>query len=183
MLECLCMLLFGCDRIFGVRSVLLRVTRVCTSSARQVTLWSYPLLPSFYALVSTLKHCMSRIDNMWVWEVVDDGRTYCPFYSNPGSYFYVMLILLRYARRRGLVWVIHDRCERLLWTKGLFKVATLIHIWVECLWAPGGSSVVQGDPGESVWSSYGLPPRLKGVIKLFMLETSVCSHKPLWALA
>ena len=31
--------------------------------------------------------------------------------------------------------------------------------------------------------SYGLPPRLKGIIRLFMLETSVCSHKLLWALA
>ena len=28
------------------------------------------------------------------------------------------------------------------------KVATLIHIWVDCLWAPGESSVVQGDPGH-----------------------------------
>ena len=35
------------------------------------------LLPSFYALVPTLKHCMSRIDNMWVLEVVDEAGTYC----------------------------------------------------------------------------------------------------------
>ena len=27
------------------------------------------------------------------------------------------------------------------------KVATLIHIWVDCLWAPGESSVVLGYPG------------------------------------
>ena len=27
------------------------------------------------------------------------------------------------------------------------KVATLVHIWVDCLWAPGESSVVQGYPG------------------------------------
>ena len=30
---------------------------------------------------------------------------------------------------------------------------------------------------------YGPPPRLKGIMRLFILETSVCSHKPLWALA
>ena len=30
---------------------------------------------------------------------------------------------------------------------------------------------------------FGPPPRLKGIIRSFMLETSVCSHKPLWALA
>ena len=30
---------------------------------------------------------------------------------------------------------------------------------------------------------YGPPPRLKGIMRLFMLETSVCSHKLLWALA
>ena len=31
--------------------------------------------------------------------------------------------------------------------------------------------------------SFGPPPRLKGIMRLFMLETSVCSHKLLWALA
>ena len=31
--------------------------------------------------------------------------------------------------------------------------------------------------------SFGPPPRLKGIIRLFILETSVCSHKLLWALA
>ena len=54
---------------------------------------------------------------------------------------------------------------------------------VDCLWAPGESSVVLGYPGVPVWSSYGPPPRLKGIIRLFMLETSLCSHKLLRALA
>ena len=62
-----------------------------------------PFIPSFYALDSTLKHCMSRIDNMWVLGSSWWGRTYYLFYYQTlGSYFYVMLILLCYARRRGL---------------------------------------------------------------------------------
>ena len=31
--------------------------------------------------------------------------------------------------------------------------------------------------------SFGPPPRLKGIMRLFILETSVCIHKLLWALA
>ena len=31
--------------------------------------------------------------------------------------------------------------------------------------------------------SFGPPPRFKGIMRLFMLETSVCSRKLLWALA
>ena len=50
-----------------------------------------PLLPSFYALVSTLKHCMSRIGNMCIWELVVKVGTYCPL-STLG--IYVMLIFL-----------------------------------------------------------------------------------------
>ena len=44
--------------------------------------------------------------------------------------------------------------------------------WIE---APGYSS--------DCLFSFGPPPRLKGIMRLFMLETSVCSHKLLWALA
>ena len=36
------------------------------------------------------------------WEVVDEVEPIV-FITNPGIYFYVMLILLCYARRRGLV--------------------------------------------------------------------------------
>ena len=38
---------------------------------------------------------------MGIWEVDDEVEPII-LYSNPGSYFYVMLILLFYARRRGL---------------------------------------------------------------------------------
>ena len=39
---------------------------------------------------------------MWDWEVVDEVEPIAMLSSNPESYFYVMLILLCYARRRGL---------------------------------------------------------------------------------
>ena len=42
--------LFVCDRVPGVRRLLLRISRFHGSSARQVTLWSYFSLPSFIAL-------------------------------------------------------------------------------------------------------------------------------------
>ena len=112
-LDCLCMLLFVCDRIPRVRSMLLRVTRFCGSSTRKVTHWSYSFIPSFYALVTILKHCMIRmcltcgyLGSRW-W-----GRTYCPVVlkllgvtSTRCLYCYAMLV--------DVVWVseIHDRCE------------------------------------------------------------------------
>ena len=47
---------------------------------------------------------------MWVWKVVEVVPI--ALHSNLGSYFYIMLILLCYARRRGLgLRDIHDRCE------------------------------------------------------------------------
>ena len=46
--DCLWMLLFFYARLHGVWSLLLRIYRVCRSSARQVTLWSYSFIPSFY---------------------------------------------------------------------------------------------------------------------------------------
>ena len=39
---------------------------------------------------------------MWVWEVVAEVEPITCLFSNLGSYFYVMLIFLCYARRRGL---------------------------------------------------------------------------------
>ena len=47
------------------------------------------------------------------WEVVDEVEPITLFYYQTlGSYFYVMLILPCYARRRGLgLSEIHDRCE------------------------------------------------------------------------
>ena len=45
---------------------------------------------------------------MWVWEVVDEVEPIAFSYQTLGSYFYIMLILPCYARRRGLVECIHD---------------------------------------------------------------------------
>ena len=39
---------------------------------------------------------------MWVWEVVDEVEPIAFYYQTLGSYFYVMLIMPCYARRRGL---------------------------------------------------------------------------------
>ena len=39
---------------------------------------------------------------MWVWEIVDEVEPIAFYYQTLGSYFYVMLILLCYARRHGL---------------------------------------------------------------------------------
>ena len=48
---------------------------------------------------------------MWVWEVVDEVEPIALLLSNLGSYIFVLLILLCYARRHGLGECIHDRCE------------------------------------------------------------------------
>ena len=64
------------------------------------------------------------------WEVVDEVEPIALLYSNLGSYFYVLLILLCYARRRGLGLSISMTDVRLLFN-GLLKVATLTHIWVD----------------------------------------------------
>ena len=99
------LLLPAYDRLTGVWRV--ELSRVLSANhlhqhCRKVhTLIIFFHYPVFCALVSTLKHCMSRIDNMWVLGSSWWGRTYCPLYQTPGSY-YVMLVLLCYARRRGL---------------------------------------------------------------------------------
>ena len=60
-----------------------------------------------------------------------------------------MLILPCYARRRGLGLSVSMADVRLL-INGSTWVATLTHIWVDCLWAPGESTVVLGYPGVPV---------------------------------
>ena len=49
--------------------------------------------------------------------------------SNPWELLLRLLILPSYASRRGLGECIHDGCEIVI--NSLFKVATLIHIWVD----------------------------------------------------
>ena len=88
------MLLFVYARLPGVWSLLLRSSRVCRSSARQVTLWSYSSIPSFYyALVLPSNICMSRIENMWfvcsTW-----GRNLIPFLSLRDYICYALLYLV-----------------------------------------------------------------------------------------
>ena len=60
---------------------------------------------------------------MWVWEVDDEVEPITLLLSNPGSYFYVMLILPCYAHRRGLGLSASMTDVRLL-IKGYLKVAT-----------------------------------------------------------
>ena len=38
---------------------------------------------------------------MWVWEVGDEVEPIAFYYQTLGSYFYLLLLLLCYARRRG----------------------------------------------------------------------------------
>ena len=64
------------------------------------------------------------------WEVVDEVEPIALLYSNIGSYLYELLILLCYARRRGLGLSVSMTDVRLL-INGLLNVATLIHIWVD----------------------------------------------------
>ena len=179
--DCLCMLLFIYARLPGVRSLLPRISRVCRSSARQVTLWSYSSIPNFYyALVCPTNNCIGKIGNMWfgcsAW-----GRNLIPF-DHPGNIHYAYL-LLSHARRRGLDRDSHKEVESYLIMNNN-KVATLIYIWVDWLRHLGNPVLpVSGNPGVPMWFFLRNAPRHKGIIRLFMLETSVCSHKPLWALA
>ena len=55
-------------------------------------------------------------------EVYDEVEHIALLLSNPGSYFYVMLILLCYARRRGLGLSVSKTDVRLL-INGYLKVA------------------------------------------------------------
>ena len=52
-------------------------------------------------------------------------------------------------------------------------------------WTPKHTSGWIEAPGYSsdCLFSFGPPPRPKGIMRFFILETSVCSHKILWALA
>ena len=66
---------------------------------------------------------------MWVWEVVEVVPITC-LLSNLWELLLRLLIMPCYASRRGLGLRVFMRDVRLL-INGLFKVATLIHIWVD----------------------------------------------------
>ena len=159
----------------------------CESSSSTVQASSHfdhiPFIPSFYALVSPSNIAWLGIDNMWVLGSSWWGRNLLPCIQTLGVTFTLCLYCHAMLVDVDWVWVYSMTYCEIVYLMDQLKVATLIHIWVDWLRAPGESSVVLGYPGGPVWSSYGSPPRLKGIIRLFMLETSVCRHKPLWALA
>ena len=89
-----------------------------------------PFIPTFYALVSTLKHCMSRIDNMWVLGSSWWGRNLLPCIQTFGSYNYVCLLC--HAMLVDVDWVLRvSMTDVRLLINGFLKVATLTHIWVD----------------------------------------------------
>ena len=108
---------------------------------------------------------------MWVWEVVEVALITC-LLSNLWELLLRLLIMPCYASRRGLGECFHDRCE-------------IVKLMVYLRWQLKYTSGWIEEPGYSsdCLFSFGPPPRLKGIMRLFMLETSVCSHKLLWALA
>ena len=94
------------------------------------------------------------------------------YYQTFGSYFYVCLLC--HAMLVDVDWVsdIQDRCELIILMVYLRWQLKHTSGWIE---APGVS--------RTCLFFFGPPPRLKGIMRLFILETSVCSHKLLWALA
>ena len=105
------------------------------------------------------------------WEV-DEVVPITYYYETFGSYFYVCLLC--HAMLVDVDWVsdIHDRCE-------------IDNLMVYLRWQLKHTSgwIEAPDVYQDLPVFFGPPPRLKGIIRSFMLETSVCSHKPLWALA
>ena len=114
------------------------------------------------------------------WEVDEVVPITC-LLSNLGEL--LLRLLLCHAMLVEVDWVseIHDRC-------GFVKLMVYLRWqlkhtsgWIE---VPGYSRIAcLGTWVDQDCLFYGPPPRLKGIIRLFMLETSVCSHMLLWALA
>ena len=105
------------------------------------------------------------------WEVDEVVPITC-LLSNLWELLLRLLIVPCYASRRGLGECIHDRCE-------------FVKLMVYLRWQLKHTSgwIEAPDVYQDLPVFFGPPPRLKGIIRSFMLETSVCSHKPLWALA
>ena len=145
------------------------------------TLWSYPFHTQFLCISFTLKHCMIRFDNMWVLGSSWWGRNLLPCIQTLGVTITLCLYCHAMLVDVDWVWEIFMTDVRLLMVYLRWQLK-LTSGWIE---APGEPSVacIFGYPGVPVWSSYGPPPRLKGIMRLFMLEISVCSRKLLWALA
>ena len=156
-----------------------------SSSSTLQASWHFDHIPfhtQFFCIRSILTHCMIRI---WLicgfWEVDEVVPITCFIIKPLGvTSTFAYIAMLCYVD-----WVSVSMIDVRLLINGLLKVATLIHIWVD--WGTWVTSdclfYFFGNPGVTVWFSYGPPPRLKGIMRFFKLETSVCSHKPLWALA
>ena len=64
--------------------MLLRVSRIDGSSARQVTFDHTLFIPSFHCISSILKHCMIRMSlTCGYWEVVDEVEPIALFIIKP----------------------------------------------------------------------------------------------------
>ena len=130
------LLLFAYDRLTGVWRV--DLSRDLSANhlhqhCRQVhTLIISLFIPSFYALVTTLKHCMSRISlHVGFWEVDDEVEPITSFIIKPLGvtsthclYYHAMLVDVVW------VWVIFMTDVSCLLMVQL-KVATKTHIWVD----------------------------------------------------
>ena len=121
------LLLLDYDRLTGVWRV--DLSRVLSANhlhqhCRQVhTLIISLFVPSFYALVTTLKHCMSRINNMWVFGSSWWGRNLLPCIKTLGVT--ITLCLLRHAMLVDVDWVLRVfMTDVRLLINGLLKVAT-----------------------------------------------------------
>ena len=128
--DCLWMLLFVYARLPKVRSLLQRIPRVCRLSARQVTLWSYSFIPSFYyALVLPLKYLHVGLGTCGfgcsAW-----GRNLIPF-DHPGYIGYAYYCLAMLVDGAWVV-IFTWKFESYLIMDNI-KVATLIYIWVDWL--------------------------------------------------
>ena len=138
----------------------------------------------FYCIRSILTHCMIRINNMWVLGSSWWGSTYYLFIIKPLGVT-ITLCLYCHAMLVDVDWVWVNPWQ--MWDCYIMvqlQVATLIHIWVDWgTWVTQWLPVFLWKSRGTMWFSYGPPPRLKGIMRLFMLETSVCSRKLLWALA
>ena len=108
------LLLLAYDRLTGVWRVELSGVVSVNHLHQQYKASSHfdhiPFISSFYALVSPLKHCMSRIDNMWVLGSSWWGRNLLscikPWVYPLCLYLFAMLVDVDW------VWVnFHDRCE------------------------------------------------------------------------
>ena len=90
---------------------------------RQVHTLIILFTPSFYALVSILKQLHDQdLINMWVFGKQMRQYLLSCLLSNPWELLLRLLILLCYARRRGLgLSDIHDRCE-------------IVNIWLNLRW-------------------------------------------------